>query len=136
MNPEFQGQKRRLKVTNIIEGMNVLEQTPIKDYTILSNTFVWGDIGIAIIATIIFFIKIKNKNQIRFKDREAKMFLAFYILGLGMSLFSVIRFPWFYLETGRFTYKCTFADSVSANYIDEKFDIISVEDGVWTIEDR
>ena len=128
MNPEFQGQKRRLKVTNIIEGMNVLEQTPIKDYTILSNTFVWGDIGIAIIATIIFFIKIKNKNQIRFKDREAKMFLAFYILGLGMSLFSVIRFPWFYLETGRFTYKCTFADSVSANYIDEKFDIISVED--------
>ena len=136
MNTEFQGQKRRLKVTNIIEGMNVLEQTPIKDYTILSNTFVWGGIGIAIIATIIFFIKIKNKNQIRFKDRETKMFLAFYILGLGMSLFSVIRFPWFYLETGRFTYKCTFADSVSANYIDEKFDIISVEDGVWTIEDR
>ena len=76
-------------MTNIIEGMNVLEQTPIKDYTILSNTFVWGGIGIAIIATIIFFIKIKNKNQIRFKDRETKMFLAFYILGLGMSLFSV-----------------------------------------------
>ena len=54
-------------MTNIIEGMNVLEQTPIKDYTILSNTFVWGGIGIAIIATIIFFIKIKNKNVLHWE---------------------------------------------------------------------
>lgn len=135
MKPEFQG-GRRLKVTNIIEGMNVLEQTPIKDYTALSGILTWGSIGIAIIATIAFFIKTKTKNQIRFKDRETKIFLVFYILGLGMAIFSIIRFPWFYVETGRYTYECTFEDSVSANYIEEKFNVISVEDGIWTVEDK
>lgn len=123
-------------MTNIIEGMNVLEQIPIKDYTTLSNILTWGSIGIAIIAAIVFFIKTKTKNQIRFKDRETKIFLVFYILGLGMAIFSVIRFPWFYVETGRYTYECIFEDSVSANYIEEKFNVISVEDGVWTIEDK
>lgn len=42
-------------MTNIIEGMNVLEQTPIKDYTVLSDILTWGSIGIEIIAAIIFF---------------------------------------------------------------------------------
>ena len=83
-----------------------------------------------LIAAIIFFIKTENKNQIRFKDRETKIFLVFYILGLGMAIFSVIRFPCFYVETGRYTYECTFEDCVSANRIEEKFNIISVKDGV------
>lgn len=120
----------------IIEGMNVLEQTAIKDYTTLSGILTWGSIGIAIIATIAFFIKTKTKKQIRFKDRETKIFLVFYILGLGMAIFSIIRFPWFYVETGRYTYECTFEDSVSANYISDNFNVISVEDGVWKIEDK
>lgn len=123
-------------MTNIIEGINILQQTPIKDYTTLSSILTWGSIGIAIIAAIIFFIKTKNKNQIRFKDRETKIFLVFYILGLGMAIFSVIRFPLFYVETGRYTYECTFEDCVSANRIEEKFNIISVKDGVWTLEDK
>lgn len=123
-------------MTNIIEGINILQQTPIKDYTILSNILTWGSIGVAIIATIIFIVKTKNKKQIRFKDQETKIFLAFYILGLGMAIFSTIRFPWFYVETGRYTYECTFENCVSANSIEEKFNIISVKDGVWTLEDK
>lgn len=123
-------------MTNIIEGINILQQTPIKDYTTLSSILTWGSIVIAIIATIIFFIKTKNKNQIRIKDRETKIFLVFYILGLSMAIFSVTRFPWFYVETGRYTYECTFEDCVSVNRIEEKFNIISVKDGVWTLEDK
>lgn len=122
-------------MTNIIEGMNVLEQTPIKDYTALSNIFMVIGFGIAIVATIIFFIKTKSK-VIRLKDLGTKIFLFFYIFGLGVVLFAMIRFPWFYVETGRYTYECTFDDSVSANSIDEKFNIISVEDGIWTVEDK
>lgn len=135
IEPEFQG-RRRLKVTNIIEGMNVLEQTPIKDYTILSGILIGLGICIAIIATIIFYIKTKPINQIRLKDKITKIFLFGYIFGLGLAIFSVIRFPWFYVETGRYTYECTFDDSVSLNSIDEKFNIISVEDGIWTVEDK
>ena len=135
MKPEFQG-GRRLKVTNIIEGMNVLEQTPIKDYTTLSGILVGIGIATAIIATIIFFIKTKSQHRICWKDKCSKIFLIFYIFGLSLAIFAVIRFPWFYVETGRYTYECTFEDSVSANYIEEKFNVISVEDGVWTIEDK
>lgn len=134
LKPEFQG-RRKLKVTNIIEGMNVLEQIPIKDYTALSNIFMVIGFGIAIVATIIFFIKTKSK-VIRLKDLGTKIFLFFYIFGLGVVLFAMIRFPWFYVETGRYTYECTFDDSVSVNSIDEKFNIISVEDGIWTVEDK
>lgn len=123
-------------MTNIIKGMNVLEQTPIKDYTILSSILIGFGICIAIIATIIFYIKTKPKNQIRLKDKVTKIFLFWYIFGLGLAIFSVIRFPWFYVETGRYTYECTFEDSVSVNSIDEKFNIISVEDGIWTVEDK
>ena len=120
---------------NIIEGINVLEQTSIKDYTALSGILVGLGIGIAIIAMIIFFIKTKSK-RISFRDVVTKIFLFWYVLGLGLALFSVVHFPWFYVETGRYTYKCTFNDSVSANYISENFNVVSVEDNVWTIEDK
>lgn len=120
----------------IVEGMNVLEQIPINKYTNLSQILVWSGIGIAIFATIIFFIKTRSQNRICFKDKGSKMFLFFYILGLSMAIFCIIRFPWFYVETGRYTYKCTLEDDVKANYISEHFNIISVEDDIWTIEDK
>lgn len=123
-------------MTNIIEGMNVLEQTPIKDYTTLSGILVGIGIATAIIATIIFFIKTKSQHRICWKDKCSKIFLIFYIFGLSLAIFAVIRFPWFYVETGRYTCECTFEDCVSANSIEEKFNIISVKDGVWTLEDK
>lgn len=121
---------------NIIEGMNVLEQTPIKDYTILSGILIGIGIGTAIIATIIFFIKTKSQNRICWKDKCSKIFLIFYIFGLSLAAFAVIRFPWFYVETGRYTYKCILEDDVSVNYISDNFNVISVGDGVWIIEDK
>lgn len=119
----------------IIKGINVLEQTSIKEYATISSVFMSLGIGIAIIATIIFFIKTKGK-VIRLKNLGTKIFLFFYILGLAMAIFSVTHFSWFYVETGRYTYKCTLEDNVSANYISNNFNIISVKEGIWTIEDK
>lgn len=121
---------------NIIKGINVLEQTPIKDYTMLSGILVGIGIGTAMIATIIFFIKTKSQYSICWKDKCSKIFLIFYIFGLSLVIFAIIRFPWFYVETGRYTYKCILEDDVSANYISDNFNVISVEDGVWKIEDK
>lgn len=123
-------------MTNIIEGMNVLEQTPIKDYTTLSGVLIGIGIGTAIIATIIFFIKTKSQHRICWKDKCSKIFLIFYIFGLSLAIFAGIRFPWFYVETGKYTYKCTLENDVSANYIGDNFNVISIEDGVWEIEDK
>ncbi len=120
--------KGELDMGNIIKGMNVLEQIPIKEYTTLSGIFQIVGISIAIIVTMIFFIKQKPIG--------AKILLFFYVLGLVMAVVSVIRFPWFYVETGRYTYKCTLEDDISANYISNNFNVVSVKDGVWTIEDK
>lgn len=120
----------------ITEGMNILEQIPIKEYTTLSMIFMVTGISIAIIATLIFFIKTKPKSRISFKDTITKIFFLFYILGLVVALSSIIHIPCFYTETGRYTYKCTFEDDVNANCISENFNIIGVEDKVWTVEDK
>lgn len=121
---------------NIIEGMNVLEQTAVKDYTTLFDIFIGLGICIAIIATVILWIKSKPEHRIDFKSRLFKRFLFFYVFGLVMTIFAVIPFPWFYVETGRYTYECELEDGVSANYISDNFNIISVENGIWTIEDK
>ena len=62
----------------IIKGINVLEQTSIKEYATISSVFMSLGIGIAIIATIIFFIKTKGK-VIRLKNLGTKIFLFFYM---------------------------------------------------------
>lgn len=120
----------------ITKGINVVEQIPIKEYTTLSGILVGLGVGMAIIATIIFFVKTKPKSSVSFKDTITKIFFFFYILGLGLALFATIRFPWFYVEAGRYTYKCTFEDNVKANYISDNFNVIDVEDGIWTVEDK
>ena len=120
----------------IIEGMKVLEQIPIKDYTTLSGVLTVIGISMAIIATIILWIKTKPNYRVDFKSKLFKGFLFFYVFGLSMAVFSVIRFPWFYVETGKYTYKCVLEDNVSANYISDNFNVINVEDSVWTIKDK
>ncbi len=121
---------------NIIEGMNVLESIPIKEYTTLSNIIMWLGILIAILSVIFLMIKSRGNNRINIKTKVFKGFLFFYIFGLIMAIFTAIRLPWFYVETGRYTYKCELEENVSANYISDNFNVISVEDGVWTIEDK
>lgn len=120
----------------IIEGINILEKTPVKDYTILSYMLMVLGFSIAIIAVIIFFNKTKHIGRINFKSKLFKVFLFFYVFGLGLGLFSVIRFPWFYVETGKYIYKCEIDDNVPVNYIGNNFDVISVEGNIWTIKDR
>ena len=120
---------------NIIKGINVLEQIPIKEYTILFGIFKGVGIGIAIIAVIIFFIKTKSKT-IRLKDFGTKIFLFFYFLGVVMVILSSTHLPWFYEETGKYAYKCILGDDISANYISDNFNVINVEDNIWIIEDK
>lgn len=120
---------------NIIEGMNVLEQTPIKEYTTLTDIFIGLGTCIAVIAVVVLLFKTKSEYRIDTKSKLFKGFLFFYVFGLVMMFFGIC-FPWFYVETGKYTYKCELEDNVSASYIGDNFNIISVENGIWTIEDK
>lgn len=122
---------------NIIKGMNVIEQTPIKNCTTLSGVLIALGFCIAIITVVVFRIKTKPDGYtIDFKSKLFKGFLLFYVFGLVLAVFAVMPFPWFQVETGKYTYKCELENDVSANYISDNFNIISVENGVWTIEDK
>lgn len=123
-------------MNNIIEGMKVLEQTPIKEYTTVSDILTGLGIAIAIVSVVFLMIKARGKERIDIKSKMFKGFLFFYVFGLAMSLFSVIHFPWFYVETGKYTYECELEDNISANYIRDNFNVLSVEDSIWTIEDK
>lgn len=119
----------------VMEGIKILEQMPIKDYTTLSGILTGLGLSIAIISIFIFISK-NEDTVVYLKDKGTKIFLFWFILGLGLAIFSVIRFPWFYVETGRYRYKCTFEDDIPANDISANFNIIKVKDDVWTIEDK
>ena len=120
----------------IIKGMNVLEQTPIKEYTTLSDVFMIVGLIIIILSFVMFVIRTHPEKYIRTDDKRLKKMFLGYAIGFAIVLFSMIRFPFFYVETGRNTYKCELEDSVSAKYISDNFNIINVESNVWTIEDK
>lgn len=122
-------------MNNIVDGMNVLEKTPIKDYTTLSSIITLSGVSLAILAIVLIVI-FYSKIEINLKDVKFKGFLLLYVFGLVASIFSMIHFSWFYAETGRYAYKCTLEYDISANYISDNFNIISITDGVWIIEDK
>lgn len=124
-------------MNNIIDGMNVIEQIPIKTHSELAYIIAGLGFFIAVLSVAVLWVKIISKNkEINFRSKMFKKFLFFYISGLSIAMSSTIQFPWFYVETGRYMYKCELEDNVSANYIWNKFNIINVEDNIWIIEDK
>ncbi len=120
----------------IIEGMKIIEQTPIKDHTTLSGILITLGLCISIIAYVVFIIGTRAEYEIDFRTKSFKKFCIFCVFGLVMVVFAAIPFPWFYVETGKYTYECKLENDISANYISDNFNIISVENGVWKIEDK
>ena len=118
---------------NIIEGMTVLKQTMIKEQSDTSVIIFVIGILIAIGFALSFAMCLK------FKKRNKKLkpiLLSGYILGMVIMLSGMFPFPWNLVETGKYIYECTLDDNVSPNYIAKHFNIVSVEDGVWTITDK
>ena len=115
-------------MTSIIEGMVVLEKTPIKEpYLLPFWLLLLGGAFVAVLGTYIWFNK---------KKQRKKLGISFYISGIIIMFTSIIPSSIINKETGRYKYECTVEDSVSAKYISDNFNIISVEDNIWTIEDK
>lgn len=118
-------------MNKIIGEMNILTQKPIKEYTNLSNFLLVVGIFIAVICVIIMI-----KSQSEFDGKIFKYSFYFYLFGLALALCSKATIPFFYEDSGRYKYECELDDSVSAKYIENNFNIISVSNGIWTLEDK
>lgn len=115
-------------MNNIIEGMVVLEKTPITEPNwVLYWILLLGGAAIAASSVFAWF----NRNKPR-----KKLGKTIYVCGILVMFTCLI--PMFALdkETGRYTYECTLEDNIPANYIADNFNVISIENGVWTIQDK
>ena len=122
---------------NIIKGINILEQIPIKEYTTTSSIVCAIGIFMSLMSLGIFIKQIASKKFIDIDDIRLKKLSIKVALGSVIIFLSLTPLPIFYAETGRYIYKCKFDDYVSINYISEYFKIIEVdENGVWTIEEK
>lgn len=111
-----------------MKGMHILEQTPIKEYMTTSWIFLILGLVIAVGAFIIFAIR----NEKREKDKGAKIVMLCYAVGIGFIILSGL----YKEKTGRYAYRCTFDDNVTINDISKNFKIVSVENDIWTVEDK
>lgn len=118
-------------MNNIIEGMTILEQTMITEMHSSSVVVLIVGVLIAVVSLFPMAIGLRNSN---IKIRNVGVYG--YVLGIILMLSLLIFLPLYQVETGRYKYKCTLEDNVSANYIEEHFDVIDVRDGIWTISDK
>lgn len=107
-----------------MEGMAILEQMPVMEMTGLG--FIIFECGILLgIAGLMSYNKLGLKA----------LGIVFTGLCLAVSTQILQNVPYLYIKTGN-EYKCTFDSNTTINQIEEKFDVLSVEDGVWTIRDK
>ena len=116
-------------MNNIIEGMTILEQTMNLEISWIAYSIMILGVIIGIVFAWIFAFGGTSKN----KKLRRSGFIG-YMFGIIIMFAPLL--PIFQIETGKYTYKCTLEDNISANYIEEHFNIISVENGIWTITDK
>ena len=122
---------------NIINGMTVLEQNMItipssQTHILLCISFIimFG----ALIYMIIMSIKFQNNSNIDV-DAVLRRSITMCIIGASITIIGCFL-PGSNADTGRYKYKCLFEDYVTVNDITEIYDIISVEDDIWTVQDK
>lgn len=121
----------------MINGMTILEQTPIKEPT----NFVFIGSGIGILMLIIAFVYVcvmSYKHNHGYNIDGEKVYITSYRLAIiGFIIaFTCIILPFSRKESGRYTYKCTFEDYVTVNDITEVYEITDVIGNIWIVEDK
>lgn len=118
----------------MFENMHIISETPIKDFTTTSD--IVTAIGITIlILTIIFYARRLSHTEDA-KTKDFKITLLGTIIGAIVAISSVLHIKPMYAETGKYRYVCTLDDNISANELTKHFNIISVKDNTWTLEDK
>lgn len=121
----------------MINGMTILEQTPIKG---VSNLMIIGmlvGLGIMIFAIVSMMVMEAKFNAGQEIDAEKTFINSFKLVFIGALISCIFLFlPIFKTDTGRCTYKCTFEDYVTVNDITEVYEITDVNGDIWTVKDK
>lgn len=99
----------------MIEGVTVLNQTPIKTVSII-QIILWT---VIVIVTLSFIM--------------AEMYLIFPIALLCTVLVCVFVPT---THTGKYKYECTIDESVSFNELYEKYEIVEQRGSIWVLKDK
>ncbi len=119
-----------------MNGMHVLAQTLIREDNVFTILLFLVGACIMIVSVVVCFIRMsdisRKRAYVKNPERSAKFAAVGFFIGIGvMSLSSFCK-----SETGRYTYQCTFDENVTTGSIEEHFDVISFDNGVWTVKDK
>lgn len=122
----------------MINGMTILEQTPIKSVSNLMIIGALAGLGIMIFTTLVYMKVMEAKNTAEHEVDSEKVFInSFKLVFAGALITCIFLFlPGFKTDTGRCAYKCTFEDYVTVNDITEVYEIIDVTGNIWTVKDK
>lgn len=87
------------------------------------------------ISSLLYIFLMEKRNDIGYEIDGEKIYinsLKLVVIGFVIALTSIFL-PFFQTESGRYEYTCTFEDYVTVNDITEVYNIISVEDDIWTV---
>lgn len=117
-----------------IDGITVLSAEAIKDYNQLAEVVIYGGVIVMVVALITWIIR--HRHDAYVTKKELLPVVIGVVVGLAISIFGTIRFPWFYSDTGRNRYVCVIDDNASFVDIYNNYDIVEVKGEYYTLADK
>lgn len=115
-----------------MEGITILETIALTEYTTLSYCiFFLGTLIYSFSFTRILLFVAGDQ-----KEKKSK-YLICGVIGIILCICSVcIPIYPFKEETGKYQYKCEIDETTTIGDIEEQYNIIEVQDSIWTLEDK
>lgn len=122
----------------IIDGMYVIETTPIKGYTTFSVIFIGISIFILLVCGLAPVVRLclVTKGARPDPRRAVRIMTRNMIFTLLVLTVLACKIPYLYGDTGKYQYKCKFDNTVTAKDITDYYEIISVTGDIWTVIEK
>lgn len=116
------------------DGIEILETVPIMTYTGWSISILICGILIMIFSLVFWARAHKGERYVQLV--QCLPLIGGLLLGLVISVCSLIQVPVLYEETGRYTYTCIIEDEVSMKDIYSNFEIVEAKGKIYTLKDK
>lgn len=112
-----------------MEGITILETIALTEYTTLSYCIAFLGILVYIFSFIRLLFVVNQEKRLKY--------LISGVIGIILCICSVcIPIYPFTEETGKYQYKCEIDETITIGDIEKQYNIIEIQDSIWTLEDK
>lgn len=109
-----------------MEGITILETIALKESTICG--WIVSFLGIIIFIISMFCALLEKKTLSKC--------VTYICIGSIITIFGVLPIFPFQKETGKYQYQCKIDETITIGDIEEHYNIIEIQDSIWTLEDK